>query len=274
MPSLSGLRAVAFGAIGAIGAMLACGPASGATLKVGGTGGATELLRQLAVPFEADTGIVLEVIAGLGTSGANNALGNDKLGLAVSGRHLKDSETAKGLREAVHFDTPYGLVTSREEPQDLKRSEIVGLYRSDRPLWPDGMPILITLRPVDESDNATLGELSPGVTEALVQLRKRPDLSIAATDQDNADTAERVKGSMAGATLTQIVNEKRNLRFVAIDGVPLTLENYENGSYPYAKQLYVIVPATVSPEAEALIAFLAKLATEALLRRAGIVAGK
>ena len=267
----SGLRAVA---LGAFGALIACGPAAGATLKVGGTGASTELLRQLASPFEADTGIVLEVIVGLGTSGANNALADGKLGLAVSGRHLRDGEAARGLKEVAGFHTPFGLVTSREEPQSLKRSEIAGLYRSDHPLWPDGAPILITLRPVDESDNATLGEFFPGMTEALVHLRKRADLSIAATDQDNADIAERVKGSLTGASLTQIVSEKRNLRFVSIDGVAATLENYQNGSYPYDKPLYVIVPPAVSPEAEALIAFLAKPATEALLRRAGVVAGK
>lgn len=271
MPLLSGLRAVAFGAIGA---MIACGPASGATLKVGGTGAATELLKQLVTPFEAETGIVLEVIVGLGTSGANNALADGKLGIAFSGRHLRDKEAARGLEEVAGFRTPFGLVTSREGPDSLKRSEIAALYRSDKPVWPDGTPILITLRPIDESDNGALGELSPGMTEALVHLRKRPDLSIAATDQDNADVAERVKGSLTGASLVQILSEKRNLRFVSIDGVGATLENYQNGSYPYAKPLYVVVPSAVSADARAFIAFLATPATEVLLRRAGIVAGK
>ncbi len=112
------------------------------------------------------------------------------------------------------------------------------------------------------------------MTEALVHLRKRPDLSIAATDQDNADVAERVKGSLTGASLVQILSEKRNLRFVSIDGVGATLENYQNGSYPYAKPLYVVVPSAVSADARAFIAFLATPATEVLLRRAGIVAGK
>jgi hypothetical protein len=47
----------------------------------------------------------------------------------------------------------------------------------------------------------------------------------------------------------------------------VTLENY-------AKSLYLIVPAAVSPEAQALVAFLAEPAGEALLRRGGMIAGK
>jgi phosphate transport system substrate-binding protein len=246
----------------------------GRTLKTGGTGSVTELLKQLAPAFKADTGIDLDVIPGLGTSGANNAVADGQLGIAVSGRHLKDKEAKKGLKEVATLRTPFGLVTSRQGPDDLKRSDIAELYQSNRPTWSDGTPILITLRPVDESDNIVLGELFPGMTEALVRLRKRPDLSIAATDQDNADIAEKVKGSLTGAALTQIISEKRNLRFVSIDGVAASLENYQNGSYPYGKSLYVIAPSVVSPEAEAFIAFLAKPATEALLRQAGMITGK
>jgi phosphate transport system substrate-binding protein len=271
MPLLVGLRTMVLGAIGVV---MASSPALATTLKIGGTGAVTELLNQLGPAFKADSGITVDVIAGLGTSGANNAVAAGKLGLAISGRALRDKEKANGLRIIASFRTPFGLVTSRDGQEDFKRGEIAGLYGQDRPLWRDGKPILITLRPVDESDNATLGELFPGMTEAILQLRKRTDLAIAPTDQDNADMAEKREGSLNSASLTQIVSEKRNLRFVSIDGVAATLENYENGSYPYSKPLYVVAPAAVSAEAEVFLAFLAKPATAALLRRAGVIAAK
>jgi hypothetical protein len=47
-----------------------------------------------------------------------------------------------------------------------------------------------------------------------------------------------------------------------------------NGTYPYPKPLYLVVSAVVSPEAEAFLAFLARPATEALLRQVGVIAGK
>lgn len=260
--------------LGSFLSVMAWASASGETLRIGGTGAVTVLLGQMGTAFSADTGVALEVIPGLGTSGAISAVADGKLGAAFSGRPLRDKEAARGLEAVASWRTPFGFVTSRPGPNDFEKSRIAEVYRADRPLWPDGAPILIHLRPSDDSDNAVLGEYFPGMTDALQRLRKRPDLSIAATDQDNADMAERVKGSLTAATLTQITAEKRNLSFVSIDGVAATLENYEKGSYPYAKSLYLIVPSAVRPGAQAFIAFLKKPAGEALLRRAGMVAAK
>lgn len=247
--------------------------ASAGTLKIGGTGAASQALRQTAPAFEAETGIVLEVVPSLGTSGGNAAVANGVLGMSVAGRDLKKKETAQGLSVAATFRTPFGLATSRNGPDDLKSEEIARLYRADKPVWPDGTPILIALRPVDESDNIVLGSFFPHMAEAIQHLRERHDLSIAATDQDNADVGEKTKGSLIGVTLTQIMTEKRNLQFVSIDGVAPSLEGLANGSYPYGKTLYLVVPSVVSPEATAFLAFLARPAGESLLRKAGIVAG-
>ena len=200
-----------------LGLTIALSPAWGATLKVGGTGAVTDLLGQLAPAFKEDSGITLEVLAGLGTSGANEALADGKLGITFAGRELRDKEKAKGLSVITTLRTPFGLVTSREGPDGLKSSEIAALYGADSPMWPDGTPILITLRPVDESETSSWASCSPG-NGVLQQLRKRRDLSVAATDQDNTDLAEKLKGSLSSATLTQIVTEKRKLKFISIDG--------------------------------------------------------
>ena len=121
-------------AVLSFGAHAALTDVSAATLKVGGTGAVTELLHQLAPAFEAETGIVLEVVPSLGTSGANAALADGKLGLAVSGRDLNAKETARGLTVAGTFRTPFGLATSRKGPDNLKRDEIARLYGADKPV--------------------------------------------------------------------------------------------------------------------------------------------
>lgn len=264
-----GIRAIACAAIGM---MIASSPALSRTLKVSGTGAATELLLRLAPAFEAQTGIKLDILAGLGTSGANGAVADGKLGLSIGGRDLRDKEKKRGLKVAATYRTSFGLVTSRAGPENLKRSEVLAIYQADNPAWPDGTPILINMRPADESDNLIMEEYFPGMAQALQRLRKRRDLSIALTDQDNLDVAERVKGSLTASTMVQMLTEKRNLRFVSIDGVPPSLENYRNGSYRYGKSLYVIVPSTVSPEAGAFLAFLASPTGQALMQEAGMVA--
>jgi phosphate transport system substrate-binding protein len=260
-------------ALVAIGSMLVTA-ASGKTLKVGGTGAVIELVNQLAPVFREETGITLHAIRGLGSSGSYSAVADGKIDLAFGGRDLKDKEAARGLKVAMTFRSPFGLVTSHPAPGGLESAAISALYKADKPAWPDGTRILIILRPADDSDNSILATLAPGMADTLAQLRNRSDLPIATTDHDNADLAERINGSLTAATLTQITVEKRDLRFVPIDGVAATIENYRRGAYPHGKTFHVALPSTASPEARAFVAFLKGPAGEAPLHRAAIVTGK
>lgn len=242
-------------------------------LRIGGTGSATEVLRALAPAFQAETGIRLVVVPNLGSTGAFAAVADGKLGLALGGRTLRDLEKARGLRVDGVLRTPFGFVTSRPGPDRLTRADIVRIHQEVNPTWPDGMPVLLALRPVDESDNEVVAALFPGMAEALAQLRKRRDLPIAATDQDNADMAEKTKGSLAAATVSQIKAERRNLRFVALDDVAPSLRAYLDGSYPYGKLLYLVAPATPSAEATAFVRFIASPAAQPRLESLDLVAG-
>ena len=109
----------------------------------------------------------------------------------------------------------------------------------------------------------------PGMAAAIEVARQRPDVPIAATDQDNANMAERIPGSLTSSTLSQVKMERRNLRFVAIDGVEPSLENLESGAYPFAKPIYFVLPAKKSPLAERFIAFLGSPAARGALRATG-----
>jgi phosphate transport system substrate-binding protein len=252
---------------------LAVSPACGETLRIGGSGAVTELLKQIAPVFEAETGIALDVVPNLGTLGANKAVVEGVLGIALNSLDLTAAQAAHGLSVVATFRTPYGLATSRPGPDNLKSAEIAELYRSPRPTWPDGTQVRLVMRPANQSDAFVLGALFPGMLDALQSLRQRSDISVAYTDQANADMAERTKGSLVGSTLTQIETEKRNLRLVTIDGVAATLENLENGAYPYGKTLFLVVPAIESSEAAAFVTFLARPIGAALLRKASIVRG-
>lgn len=191
--------------------------------------------------------------------------------LSISGRPLNPGETAKGLTALAEFRTPFGLATSHLDPTGFKSAEIAPLYQSDNPAWADGTPILIILRPTIESDNSVLGHMFPDMEAAIVKVRERPDLSVAATDQDNAQMAEKTPGSLVAATFTQIIMEKRRLSFVAIDGVAPSLESYEKGTYPYGKILYIVFSAKKSPAGERFLALLGSPKGAAALREAGVL---
>jgi len=240
-------------------------------LRIGGTGAANGLIKSVGAEFTAATGIEITLVPSLGTTGANSALANGVIDVAVSGRPLDPAEIAKGLTVGAEVRTPFGLVTSHTHPNGFKSKEIARLYRSDNPTWADGTPMRVILRPTTDSDSWLLGRLFPGMNDAMAAIRKRADLTVAATDQDNADMAEHVPGSLTGATLTQLKMEMRNLRFVDIDGAAPTLENYKAGAYPFGKSLYFVLGAKKSPACERFLEFLRSPEGIAALQQAGVL---
>jgi len=241
-------------------------------LRVGGTGAATEMLRQLGAKFSDASKIQVEVIPSLGSTGAIDAVADGVLDFAVTSRALKPDERAKGLKQAWALRTPYGLVTSRRNPDGMRTAEVAEVFKAANPRWSDGERIRIILRPIVDSSTGYMNTAFPGMTAATEAARLRPDVSIAATDQDNADLAESLEGSLSGATLTQIKMEKRNLRFVALDGVEPTLRNFEKGIYPFGMPLFVIVSSKKNSAVECFIAFLQSSQGVAALREADILA--
>jgi phosphate transport system substrate-binding protein len=238
-------------------------------LRIGGVGSAMATLPVLFSAFDHSEEIKLEVIPSLGSSGALRAVAEGVLDIAVSGRALNREELVQGLTQSAEFRTPFVLVTSNSRPNGFKSSEIAEIFKSRRTSWADGSLMRIILRPKSDSDTTVLGNMFPGTAAAIEAARQRPDVPVAATDQDNADMAERIPGSLTGSTLSQVKMEQRNLRFLAIDGVEPSLENLESGAYPFAKAIYVVLPAKKNPLAERFIAFLGSPAGWAALRATG-----
>ena len=131
--------------------------ATAATLRFGGTGSSLGMLHQVGGEYAAASGVAVEVVPSLGSSGALQALAAGKLDVAVSARPLKPKEAAAGLRLVLVLRTPFVLATSHAQPQNLRAADLPGIFASARPLWPDGTPIRIILRPHGETDTTLLG---------------------------------------------------------------------------------------------------------------------
>jgi phosphate transport system substrate-binding protein len=250
-------------------ASVANSSASADKLRVGGTGAATAMLSYIAATVATGTGMEIEVIPSLGSSGGLKAVEDGVIDIAFSGRNLKPAEREKGLTVKFELRTPYVLVSSRRAVDGLKSGDIAAIYANEKAKWTDGTPIRIILRPRGDSDTAHLGKLFPGMSAAIEKARARPDVPLAGTDQDNADLAERMPDSLTGATFTQIVMEQRRLRMLPIDDAEPTFENFEKGVYPYGKTLYVVASAKPSAAVEQFIAFLRTPAGQQALRESG-----
>ena len=237
-------------------------------IKLGGTGAATEFLRRLGSAFAAQSSVVMEVVPGMGSSGALQALGDGAIDVVAAARPLNAAETAKGLTVAFRLRTPFVFVTSHPGGQGLSLAEFLRAYSSPNMAWSDGEPMRVILRPKLESDTLLMEELFPGMSGAMEAARKRPDIPVAATDQDNANLAERTPGSIAGMTYLQAVMEGRNLRMITLDGVEPTLENFERGAYPYGKSIDFVISPKPKPEVERFLAFVRSPDGQDLYRRA------
>ncbi len=250
---------------------LTAGRAETPSVRIGGTGAVTALMQSLGAAHSADSRDRIVVIPSLGGNGAIRALIDGALDIAIIGRPLTPQEQAAGLVALATMKTPFGFVSSRRNPPGLGKSDIATLYGSERATWPDGSALRLVLRPRSESDTELVATLFPGMREAQERARARVDIPVAATDQDNAKLAEKLEGSLAGISLTQIRMETRPLLFVAIDGVTPTLENLESGAYPYAKTLYVIASTNRTDGVDAFNAFLHSPKGRAALRAAGVL---
>jgi phosphate transport system substrate-binding protein len=246
--------------------------AAAQTLRMGGTGSSIGLLRQVGGEFAGATKVKIDVIPSLGSSGAIHALADGRLDVVVSARPLKPAEAGQGLHQVLVLRTPYVLATSHRGPNALKTADLPKILAASKPVWPDGTPIRLILRPRSETDTKLLGDLFPGMAKAIEDLRRRAEVPIAATDQDNADMAQQLAGSLTGTTLVQLKTEHRHLNVVTLNGVEPTLANFVDGRYPFGKDLHFILRKDAGPAAKEFIAFLRSPDGEKALRKIDTVA--
>ncbi len=243
------------------------------TLTIGGTGSATELLRQVGAQFTAASEVKFDVIPSLGSTGAIRALADGKLDIAVSARPLKAAEIAGNLKQILVLRTAYVLATPSDDPKGLKASDFPKIFADEKPTWADGTPLRIILRPRSETDTKLLADLFPGMDKAIEAARKRPEVPTAATDQDNAVMAERMPGALIGISLAQITAEHRKLHVLPLDGVEATFANFESGAYRFENKLYFIVRTKSAPDTQSFMNYLRSPPGVKALREFAILPG-
>ncbi|MFN3656518.1 MAG: PstS family phosphate ABC transporter substrate-binding protein [Pseudolabrys sp.] len=248
----------------AIGA-LHSGNAAAAEIRVGGTGTAAGMLQEVGARYAAESGVNVNVIPSLGSSGAIRALIDGRLDIAVSARPSRPDEAAS-IIPLLALRTPFVLATSRPKPAGMTGADLAKIYANANSTWPDGTPVRIVLRPRSETDSDLMAAMFPGMRDAMEAARRRPEVPTAATDQDNADMAERLTGSLTGTTTTQLKTEGRRLNVITVDGVEPNLGNLESGAYRFAKRLFFLAKAGGSPEIGRFMAFLQSPAGLKLLR--------
>lgn len=220
-------------------------------LKMGGAGSALGTMKLLGEAFEKlHPDIRVHVLPSLGSTGGIKAVAKGDVAIGLSGRPLKDEEQKLGLVQIEFARTPFVFVANKDvRVSNVSTKELVEIYAGKKQTWPDGTRIRPVLRPRKETDTKIVESISPEMGQAVETALLREGMIITITDQENAATIEKVKGSVGASTLSQIISEKRPLKILSYNGVKPTIKALSDGSYPFVKPLYLIT----SPEKSAIV---------------------
>ena len=264
------IRLWALTAAAAMATATAAGPARGETLAFGGTGAGLTTMRALGDAFaRTREALAIEVAPSLGSAGGVKAVLQDALNVAIIARELTAAERAGDVVQIPFARTGLAFLTSNRRVKDLAKGDIGAIVLGAAVKWADGTPIRIILRPADDSDATLFKAYFPEVSSAYDALRLRRELPVAATDQDNAELAEQMPGSFTFGAYAQIIDERRNLTILSIDGVEPTPANVASKRYPYAKTFYLVTRSKPSPLTRAFLDFVAGPAGQGILEFTG-----
>lgn len=240
------------------------------TVRVGGTGSALAVMRQLGEAYrQTDPQFNLVIVPNLGGSGGLRALAEGALDAAFATRELTEAERGAGMAAREYGRTPIVLATGRASMPGFTRQQVADIYAARLDQWSDGTPIRLVLRPASDIDAQTLARMSPAIATAQAAALARPGMLVAVTDQDAANDIARLPGGLGTTSLALILAENRPLWMIPIDGVTPSAKALADGSYPYAKSMYIVTKGAPPEGLRKFIEFIFSPRGRALLEKNG-----
>lgn len=222
---------------------LPAGAHAAESVRIGGTGMAIALMRGIADQVTAQApDLTINVLPSMGSTGGLQALSDGVVQIAMTARPLKAGEQAAGLHTVACAATPLVFATSHPKPDTIRRQDLPAAFADPQATWSDGTPLKVIIRATSGSEMPYLVSQDPGFGPAFEAARRRPGMAVGVTDQENAELARRITGSLAIMTLLQVRGEALDLRVVPVDGVDPSPESLGAGTYPYAAHLCLVLP--------------------------------
>lgn len=250
---------------------LGAGGVAAAELQIGGSGATLGTMRLLADAYTArHPQTTFDVLPSMGSSGGIKAVLAGAIALGLSTRPLKPAEIAAGAKAVEYGHTPFVFATVSGNPVDgISTRQLADIYAGRLTEWPDGTRIRMVLRPVSDSDNDAIKEISAEVREGLAIAETRPGIAFAVTDQETAKAIEATPGGIGPSTLALILSESHDLKPLALDGIVPSPAALADGSYALDKPVLVVTSPKSPPEALDFIAFVRSDEGREILTRTG-----
>lgn len=228
-----------------VGSIFITGTASASskeTLIITGTGSSIGTMKLMAKAFQKKhTGVNVQVLPSIGTTGGIKAVKEDKIHIGLSYRSLKPEERGAEIIEKPYGRTAFIFGIQDSNPtKGFTLKEVEEIYAGKRKTWPDGTPIRLILRPLSDGFSKYLASINPGLKSVSEKAHSIPGLFVGNTDQEAALQIEKMSGSFGTTSMSLVVSEKRKIKAISVDGILPTLVNVSTGKYPYAITLYLV----------------------------------
>ena len=248
-----------------------CVQAIADTVTIGGTGAGMGTMTLIGKAFEKlHPEHSIKVLPSLGTAGGIKALQSGALQIAVSNRDVTPEEKAAGLSAAKYGTTAFVFIAhAKTPPLALTKEMLADIYSGKQQSWPNGQAIRVVLRPVQDADTKSLNSISPLVAAAVSAGRARSGMVVAITDTDSADQIEKTPDAFGTSTLALLMSENRYVNLLSLDKVKPSVQSIHDGTYPYTKDLYLIVSSTPSGGTRQFLQFIDSPQGAAILKKTG-----
>lgn len=248
--------------------------ATAETIRISGTGGAIGTMRFLGEAFrKAHPDVHIEIMPGMGSSGAAKAVIAGRLDIGLCGRSATNEERGKGVEDIRYAKTPFVFGVHRSvKKAGITLATAVEIYAGKRKRWEDGSRIRLILRPPMDSDIPVLKTMSLEMAAAVDIALRREGMIVAMTDQDAADAIESTPGAFGATTLALILSERREIRAMALNGAVPSVRTVMDGSYPFTKTFCMLTRINPPPAVQRFVEFVRSPAGAAILAKYGQIA--
>jgi phosphate transport system substrate-binding protein len=240
-------------------------------IRVAGSSSALGTIQLLANAFSRNSpNVTISVFPSLASEGGKKALSSGAIDIAVVSRPLNAGEIKTGLSQIEYARTPFVFaISERTKVHAITGQELADIYSGKMEKWPDGTRARIVLRPEGNPNDELVKKLSVEVEKGVLAAKKRPGMKVVLTDEEAADWAERVPGTIGTVSLALIVSERRPLKALALDGVTPTPSNAATRTYPLHKPLFLVTATKRSAVTDKFVAFVRSPAGRAILTENG-----
>lgn len=245
----------------------------GPGLHIAGSGACLPLGRALASSFDAgETRVVVH--DSIGSTGGVRAVHDGVIEIGLVSRPLHEHERSLGLRVVPFARVPVVFIAHPDVPATgLGRDQIVAAYRGALDRWPapqhadTELPVNVLLRERGDSGQLAVARALPGFGEAVHDSLARGRFRVLYHDEDLVRAVARIPGALGISDLVQA--RRAAVRVLEVDGVVPSPDAVRDGTYPFHRDLALVLAPEPSALAARFAAHVRSPAARETIRAAG-----